>query len=229
MITYLVPAIATLLFLVAGFLIILGGASPGQVNKGKEIFKTTAYGILIVYSAWLVANSIVHSLAGENNISDSWFTIKCNESSPTGSFPSSQPSGALAGDCLTPEKLAQKYNEPYPKKNASGLTQMISCINSKIGSLIDQNKIFTYERDNELCNYTRGNSVCGSCAHKVNSCHFGGTNGTSGAEAVDFNAKNGDEQKLYQEIVKIKENCKIGYLLFEDNHTHASTTACDGN
>lgn len=126
--------------------------------------------------------------------------------------------------------LAQKYSVPYPKQNAPELTQLISCVNAKLSEMIDQNQIYTYERTNDLCNYTRGESVCGSCAHKVYSCHYGGKDGNQGALGVDFNAKAPTtETQLNAKLEELKTTCNFGYIGFETDHTHISSQGCSGN
>lgn len=72
----LAPAVATLIFLWAGFLIILGGADPGQVKRGKEIFWLAVKGLFIIFGAWLVANTLIKSLA-VNDVAKEWYKIEC--------------------------------------------------------------------------------------------------------------------------------------------------------
>jgi len=132
--------------------------------------------------------------------------------------------------CNNITQLAVQYGVPSTAQNSQALNTLVSCVTSRIGNLIDQNQIYTFEKTNNLCNFTRGNPVCGVCAHKVNSCHYGGASGSSGSEAVDFNAKNPNlEAQLYQELLNLKSTCSLGYILFEADHTHISTNSCSGN
>lgn len=78
--TYLVPGLATLFFLWAGFLILLGGGIPSQVQSGKNIFKTTVYGIAIMMLAWLIVNTVLRTVAGDQNIANEWWKLECQES-----------------------------------------------------------------------------------------------------------------------------------------------------
>lgn len=75
------PAIAVLLFLIAGFMILLGGANPGLISTGKNIFKTTVYGLLLVFGAWMITNTILKSLAGNyfDEQKDPWYRVVCVE------------------------------------------------------------------------------------------------------------------------------------------------------
>lgn len=72
------PAVAVLLYLIAGFMIILGGANPGQINTGKNIFKTTTYGLFIIFGAWMITNTVLKSLAGEGPFTGKWYEVTCS-------------------------------------------------------------------------------------------------------------------------------------------------------
>ncbi|MBI2064043.1 MAG: transglycosylase SLT domain-containing protein [Candidatus Yanofskybacteria bacterium] len=71
------PAIAVLLFLIAGFMILLGGANPGLVTTGKNIFKTTVYGLLLIFGAWMITNTVLKSIAGEGPFTGKWNEVTC--------------------------------------------------------------------------------------------------------------------------------------------------------
>jgi hypothetical protein len=73
----LVPAAAVLLYLVAGLIILLAGANPAWFATGKSIFKTTTWGVIIVFSAWMITNTVLKSLAGDSDVSNNWFRIEC--------------------------------------------------------------------------------------------------------------------------------------------------------
>ncbi len=76
-----VPVVGTLLFIVGGFFILLGGASPGMVQRGKSIMWSTTMGIVIVLTAWLITNTLITSLIGNGAISGfnpkNWSTVTC--------------------------------------------------------------------------------------------------------------------------------------------------------
>lgn len=219
----IVPAIATGLFIIGGLMILLGGASEKWVSLGRTIFWDTFIGLIIIFSAWLIANTFIKSF-GPNQIQSSWNTFLCEDETIT-------PPGVAV--CSNPQQLAQQYSAAFPPNfpqtpgiNAPELDQLISCVNSRIGNFIDQSQIYTYERTNPLCNLTKGDSVCGTCQHTVNSCHYGGT---QGSQAVDFNAQGISEVELYQELSAIYNVCNFGFILFESTHTHVSTQSCAGN
>lgn len=76
---YLVPALATLFFLYAGFRILLGGGIPSQVQKGQDLFRTTVYGLMIMFLAWLIVNTTLRTVAGVDNIAEDWWKLECRE------------------------------------------------------------------------------------------------------------------------------------------------------
>lgn len=86
----LMPPVAAGLFIWGGFLILMGGPNPALFAKGKEIFTTTFYGVLIILGSWLITNTIMMSVAKDSievngttvNIVTDWNKFKC-EYTPT--------------------------------------------------------------------------------------------------------------------------------------------------
>jgi hypothetical protein len=235
---YIMVPIAVLLFVFAGFLILLGGANPGLIGRGKVIFTNTFYGVIIILASFMITNSIIQSLAPSGlGSGTSWWEFQCSE--PFGGPPVDPPPSVTCSDLPA---LAASNNVPFPRTNSPALAQMMFCVqsNSSVTSLIDSSKTFTYGvsggdpiSGDSSCNYTRGNPVCSSCAHSVNSCHFGGATGSNGAEAADYNARSGvTEQQLCDAIMALWTGAcssDIGFVICESDHTHVSTVACDGN
>jgi hypothetical protein len=72
---------------VGGFMILLGGATPDSVNKGKLIIKNAIIGIIIALLAWTMINMIFNNLVGSTTDSTGktvgksfkgpWNEIKC--------------------------------------------------------------------------------------------------------------------------------------------------------
>lgn len=106
---YVVPSVATLLFLIAGFLVLLGGAVPSQVAKGRSIFYTTVIALLIIFGAWMITNTIIKSLAGSNDISNSWYKIECVN-----------PSGSQAAPPSTQKYVCNSLNQCVANDNPTG-------------------------------------------------------------------------------------------------------------
>ena len=139
----------------------------------------------------------------------------------------------------SPAFLTEKYHTEPIAQDSPALTQMRNCIesNAQVSALLDGTQIYTYDRDHLICNYTRGNSVCETCSHELNSCHYGRRNSpTIGAEAVDYNAHDtsqAGEQALHDAI--LLTGCGWSRIDLESNtegrstgwHTHIETQGCN--
>lgn len=78
----LMPPVAVLLFVAAGFLILLGGANTNLVAQGRQIFTTTFYGIIIMLAAWMITNTLILSIGAKYNNAANWWQFTCTESAP---------------------------------------------------------------------------------------------------------------------------------------------------
>src|SRR3989344_4158072 len=83
----LVPVIATLLIVIGGFMMLLGGAKPSMFASGKTLFWNVMIGLLIFYGAWMITNTVLRSLAGEANPFAAWNKITCGEEAIDDSLP----------------------------------------------------------------------------------------------------------------------------------------------
>ena len=72
------PVLATAFFIWAGINMILGGANPGMLSQGKEMFKNTIIGLLIVMLAWLITNTVIQTLK-EPSADGNWWSVTCAE------------------------------------------------------------------------------------------------------------------------------------------------------
>ncbi len=79
----IVPAVGTLMFLIAGFIILFNArdGKPAGVAKGKAIMKDTAIGIAIILGSWLITNFILKSIATDEVSSTPWYQIECRTGS----------------------------------------------------------------------------------------------------------------------------------------------------
>ncbi len=80
----LTPAIAVLFYLLAGFMVLLGGANPGLVATGNSIFKTTTYGLFIIFGSWMITNSVLKSIAGDSLFTKDWNKVTCTNPTSSG-------------------------------------------------------------------------------------------------------------------------------------------------
>ncbi|MBI2003348.1 MAG: hypothetical protein HYU05_02125 [Candidatus Wildermuthbacteria bacterium] len=73
-----VPLLAGFFVLVGGFYLLMGGANPSMHAKGKGILLAVIVGLVIVYTSWIIIQSIltfmgVAEWAGVQN----WWQITC--------------------------------------------------------------------------------------------------------------------------------------------------------
>lgn len=76
---FVVPIIGTLLILISGFMILLGGAVPATISRGKKIFWNVLIGIVIILTSWLIVNFVLKSIAGGSDAADKWYQLECTE------------------------------------------------------------------------------------------------------------------------------------------------------
>lgn len=217
-----------------GFLWLTGAANPGNIALAKRKIYNAILGAIILASSYVILNTINPAFVGGG------ITIPAISSQPSTVLPPGV-------NCSDPQSIAQFFGTDYPQPQRSSsrwggapeLDSLIECVLDfpQAANLIDAGQIFTYEQSNQLCNYTRGNEICGACAHTVNSCHYGGSNGRRGSLAVDFNALNPSENGellLNSHLNNIRAACNFGGIRFEQTsanswHTHVSTQSCSGN
>ncbi|OGM96333.1 MAG: hypothetical protein A3B86_04300 [Candidatus Yanofskybacteria bacterium RIFCSPHIGHO2_02_FULL_38_22b] len=72
------PVLATAFFIWAGVYMILGGANPDMLSRGKEMFKNTIIGLLIVMLAWLITNTVIQTFKG-TGAGGSWWSVTCQQ------------------------------------------------------------------------------------------------------------------------------------------------------
>ena len=125
---YLVPSLAALLFIYAGFLILLGGGIPAQVDQGKKIFETTVKGLLIIFLAWMIVNTVLRTIAGDQNIAENWWKLECRESVVTASSPSPSPTVSttltptpttIPSTSVTPSESVVPTATPIPSESTA--------------------------------------------------------------------------------------------------------------
>jgi len=75
----IVPSVGTLLFMIAGFIILFNArnGNAAGVESGKKIMTNTAIGIAIILGSWLITNFILKSIANEQVAGTPWYKIDC--------------------------------------------------------------------------------------------------------------------------------------------------------
>ncbi|HXV27297.1 MAG TPA: pilin [Candidatus Paceibacterota bacterium] len=197
--------IAAALFIYAGVLFLFYGANVNMAQRARTVLTNTVYGVLIILLAWLIVVQLIKAIA-DGSEADRWYEFSCPEflvraGRPTpGPAPRPVPEGGGAIFRLPPDNscdvalLSQRYaTNPSVTAESPGIVQLRDCLlrDPVVKAMTDEDQLYSYERNNPLCNLTRGERVCGPCAHSRGSCHYGGGGGSDGAESVDFNAKEG--------------------------------------
>jgi len=73
--------ISTFLFAVAGLMILTASGNPQTIQNAKKIFTSAAIGLVIIFSAWIITNTIFIFLNVADwqgwNLRTGWFKINC--------------------------------------------------------------------------------------------------------------------------------------------------------
>ena len=139
--------------------------------------------------------------------------------------------------CKNPQELAKINNVPYPRKNAPETERILSCIKSGLAGE-NLGEISTYDKTYDICNYTKGQRICGTCSHSLFSCHYGGAaTGAAGSLAIDFG-----NEKIGDRIIRAAQECGIKSGRCESGngivvscndskatHVHITVNGCDKN
>jgi len=75
----LVIIIAVLMFTVGGFMFLVAAGNPGTVNQAREIIRTVAIGLAIIFLSWIAVNTVFTfiGVADWTGLKGGWFQIKC--------------------------------------------------------------------------------------------------------------------------------------------------------
>ncbi|MEK7125024.1 MAG: hypothetical protein AAB864_01355 [Patescibacteria group bacterium] len=90
-----VPVFGTLLVVVAGFMMLLGGANPSLYSRGRAMLQNVFYGIMLIAFSWLIVTSLLRTVLGDENKATQWWKISCTARVP-GVTPTPTPA---AGSC----------------------------------------------------------------------------------------------------------------------------------
>lgn len=64
--------IAILSFVAAGVLFLISGGNENRVALAKSIFTNTIIGIVIIFLAWLIVDTLIKSIAGSGGVIGAW-------------------------------------------------------------------------------------------------------------------------------------------------------------
>ena len=71
--------LAGLLFLIGGIMMVSAGGSEARLKKGKEIFKNTAIGVLIILASWAIVNTLITTFGSNvaGFVPGNWWQVNC--------------------------------------------------------------------------------------------------------------------------------------------------------
>jgi len=64
--------IAILSFVAAGVLFMISGGNENRIGLAKSIFTNTIIGIVIIFLAWLIVDTLLKSIAGSGGVIGAW-------------------------------------------------------------------------------------------------------------------------------------------------------------
>jgi hypothetical protein len=76
-ITTLAPAAVTIAVIWGAFLIMLAGANPAYLTRGKNIIFDAVVGLLIVWGAWIIVNTVFMLLDIKLPCGAAWYQLTC--------------------------------------------------------------------------------------------------------------------------------------------------------
>ncbi len=74
------PIAAGLMILIGGAMWVVNNGNQEQVKKGQDILKATIIGLIIMYSAWMIINTILITIAtgpAGQGIQTNWYNFNC--------------------------------------------------------------------------------------------------------------------------------------------------------
>lgn len=132
----LMPPAAAILFVWGGFMILMGGANPSLISKGKTIFWNTVVGVAIISSSWLITNTIIRSIAADN-IAPEWWKFQCRVTTAVSPTPtvsiSPTPTGTITPtptSTITPTPTGSVT--PTPTGTPTPTPTNVACLQSNL-------------------------------------------------------------------------------------------------
>ncbi len=79
----LIYAIAPLMLVIGGIMILLAGASPDLISRGKKVLSGTVIGIVIALAAFMIVDQVFSAIAGLSGSGIDWRNIQCRNNLPS--------------------------------------------------------------------------------------------------------------------------------------------------
>ncbi|MBI2041420.1 MAG: hypothetical protein HYT20_00175 [Candidatus Nealsonbacteria bacterium] len=76
--TWVVPTVASLMFIIGGVLLLFAGAKADAFNKAKGVITAAVVGLLIIFAAWVIVNTVFDKIGVvELGNGWKWYNIQC--------------------------------------------------------------------------------------------------------------------------------------------------------
>ena len=202
-----------------------------MVSKGKSIFYSTIWGVVIIYGSFLITGFIIKNFAPKSDVAQGWFSLQCDPSKNQFVVPTGPPAGT-GGTGGTGGTVTTAFNNTL----SDDLVAFMGCMQDKgfggsgISSTTDGN--IAAGKCDPLSSDSSMFSNPARCSHAQYSCHYGGrTCQAKGSYALDF----GDETK-FTAIQKAAQECQPGAYVHVDGnadggggqHVHVSIGGAKG-
>ena len=77
--TWVVPTIAVLMLVIGGVMFLFAGARPNMMAQAKGIITSVVVGLLIIFSAWVIVNTVLKTSGiVESPSIIEWYKISCS-------------------------------------------------------------------------------------------------------------------------------------------------------
>ncbi len=213
---------ALLMIVIGGYFYAASGGNNATMQKAKGFITDAIIGLILALLAYLILYIINPELV----------KIKTQATIYPTPTPAPAPTPAPTPAPGTGSCSGISSQKPGQCKDASpSLTNLLSCMNSKLGNAIQISSISDgnggvncYQNNPTWAQCTSG-SQKNCCFHKKNSCHYGGTSCAGSSSAVDFS--NAGSSAPNSTIISTAKSCGANYTLDEGNHVHVSTGGCN--
>ena len=76
----IVPVLAIFMIVIGGFLFLTSSGDPQNIQRGRDILRTTVLGLVLIFVAWLIVNLLftLIGVADWTGLQEGWFSIECS-------------------------------------------------------------------------------------------------------------------------------------------------------
>jgi hypothetical protein len=212
--------VAILFIVIAGIIYIVSAGNSSMIEFAKKILKKTLIGFALMLAGWLLVYTLLVFLKAEDMIGSGgkWYEFDCDLESKF------QGEGAETIKTGEPDDTDYTYDPEIESQLSDASDELKVLLNCMKDKLPAEAKRISSISDSEGMDNCKGDNWTSDCAHKKNSCHYGGTECIGLSYAVDFG-----EESYASQIEQVAEECDSGANVYkEDTHTHVSIGETNG-